>query len=663
LQKISTKQLLRFIFLLCGLFSPLFFYAQSKLTNSFSNINTVPKSDTSITKGHKHINYQANVTTTTFESKVATKSNTDLEYLFLAKQMYNYTQQHLGNSGSAVYNLSFNPNHHATQVLGNYVFDDNIKQSKQALFYQTDRPFSEFNYIVGRLQEQGGGILHTQNFTKTNNFALDYYKKTTPGYFSGQRNSHDHFVATFNIDPQKKQRWGTRFAFALNQIRQDENGGIIVPDSALFFPENSFRNAVPVLFEVGQTKSSVNNYYRNNQVSIRNTFNIGKLKTIDSVHYASAFTFVHQLHITGERYRFKDKSPVLDNYSWIDDTTSFTVTDSVYSVTKLATYQNEFGTSFPKLFKNKASIDAFFGVEFQRINQLSLSETVYSNYLSASLNNKISTSLWALDANAQLYVIGKYAGNYHWDAILGKTFNKINLSLRAQQSLQNPSILQTGFETNYYSINTANLSKISATSLGVSMVWNGRIVDSNITTTKSPKFSLNLNSHSIINYTYFDTLAIAKQYNNLLQIVQVEGVSNIYLSKHFKWNLNAQVQIKNANAPINLPLGIGYSSFAYQGAIFKKAMFCVIGVETQYNTSYVTPRYLAQQQQFAFDNSYRQSNAPMLGAFMNVKIKKFYGFIHASELQQPIVGNRFAFANYPIQDFYIRAGFAWQMIN
>jgi hypothetical protein len=132
----------------------------------------------------------------------------------------------LGNLGSPARNMMFVPEHRTGPTLGYHAFDVYRFIADSLYFYNTTRPYSSFYYQLGSKAEQMAQVLHTQNFLPNWNFAVQYRKINSPGYYKIQRTNHDFGSFTTNYT-SKRQHYRINAAFSYNKIQNDENGGIV----------------------------------------------------------------------------------------------------------------------------------------------------------------------------------------------------------------------------------------------------------------------------------------------------------------------------------------------------------------------------------------------------------------------------------------------------
>ncbi len=132
----------------------------------------------------------------------------------------------LGNPGSPIYNLAFTPDYRVGPSLGYHIFDSYRFNLDSLQYYNTNRPYSVFNYTLGSKLEQVAGVLHTQNIKPNWNFMVEYRKVNAPGFYKVNRNNTDNFAFSTNFKSLNK-RYTMYAGMVYNKQQHDENGGIV----------------------------------------------------------------------------------------------------------------------------------------------------------------------------------------------------------------------------------------------------------------------------------------------------------------------------------------------------------------------------------------------------------------------------------------------------
>ena len=106
----------------------------------------------------------------------------------------------LGNTGSAARSLLFAPAMQAGFRNGFNAFDVYNWNMENVRFFQTTRPYSEINYLLGSRVEQIIDLLHTQNLKPNWNASFGYRMINSPGFFKNQKVNHNNYQFTSSYE-------------------------------------------------------------------------------------------------------------------------------------------------------------------------------------------------------------------------------------------------------------------------------------------------------------------------------------------------------------------------------------------------------------------------------------------------------------------------------
>ena len=135
------------------------------------------------------------------------------------------THIYLGNTGNATRSILFSPNFTAGFDPGFHAFDVYKWKLERVRFFNTTRPYSELNYLLGSRTEQIIELLHTQNIKPNWNFSFQYRLINSPGFFKNQKTNHNNYLLTSWFQSMNK-RYNNYFVLLSNRLQSSENGGI-----------------------------------------------------------------------------------------------------------------------------------------------------------------------------------------------------------------------------------------------------------------------------------------------------------------------------------------------------------------------------------------------------------------------------------------------------
>lgn len=582
----------------------------------------------------------------------------------------------LGNFGSPSQSLVFTPEDRLGPTLGYHVMDAYRFNIDSLDYYNTTRPYSVFSFHLGSKQEQVTQILLTENIKPNWNFAVQYRKTVSPGYYMVQRNNHDNACLTTNYK-STNQHYELNAAFVYNKEQHDENGGITT-QAQLDSADYTDRKTVNVAYQnylYSITRSSVFNVQRDFGVLLQHSYTWGRGDTLynqDSTSYTfklvPRFRITHKLEIGSEKHDFKDLIP--DSLRYVGLFTHSFTNGGYYVANSSDTVFSE--QRWVKI-DNRILLNGFFGKEGSQLefnvgagNRFDDFVTAYgsgqsranlvSNYLVGEIKKEaLQPGQWFYNANTQFYVTGSDAGDFLLHAALGKDLQNNVGSLYAgfQQQLNSAPYNYTMYANEYVTLqHSFNKESVTEAYGGLNF--------------SKLRFSAGIKVMLMDNYVYLNQNELPAQFTNPFNITEV-WLRKMFRIGRFVLDNELVYQTVTGNGPINLPTLVGRHQFSYEHSFFGNALRIATGVEVTYNTAYHPSGYDPLLNRFYYQNTYYLGNVynfPDCAVFFNFRVtKRFRAFAMADELQQPFVGPQINYPGYPSQDVVIRFGFSWVLIN
>ncbi|WP_160711872.1 putative porin [Chitinophaga solisilvae] len=570
----------------------------------------------------------------------------------------------LGNSGSAARNLIFTPLMKPGFDAGFHAYDVYGNSHSTARFYNTNRPYSEMNYLVGSKQEQVIGITHTQNRTERFNFAFDYRKVNAPGYYRTQNTNHDTYRFTARYQ-SKNKRANSYLSFYYNKINGGENGGI---KSDTFLNNPTFKQKRTIEVNLGNKEVStygffgtsipVKSQYKETGLLFQQQYDWGRGDSIhindttDYYKYDPVFRVQYTLNYQSNDYQFIDTRPEKDFYITrygLDATNAENVTA-----------QHKW-----KLLSNDISLVQFpvIGNLGHFINVGARYETISGTFLDADINfsnlalhgeyrNKTRNKQWDFSARGELYLAGQNNGDYSISGMLRRHLNDLlgDIKLTVNNVNREPSYVYKYFNSNKTTWYNYDLKKENITQLQFAAE------------NKKLKYNLAVNYWLYTNYTYFEDAYHSKQASGLFNLLQVILSKKINVAS-FAWYMDFAFQQVHGNGPVNVPALWTRHRFAFEKRLYTN-LNLMTGIELKYNTSYFADDYSPLLGQFTYQNAYKvRYNAPDIAAFAHFRIKSFSAFVRAENLNTFFATNNMVAPLYPLNDFDFRLGLRWWFIN
>lgn len=611
----------------------------------------------------------------------------------------------MGNFGSPSLSMLFNPESRVGPSLGYHVFDIYRFNPDSVKFYNTHRPYSVFSYMLGSKLEQYAGIMHTQNIKPNWNFAFEYRKINSPGFYKLQRNNHDNASITTNYKSYNKH-YELYAALVYNKEQHDENGGIVKYDelNSDLYGDRATIDAGYQSSGYSTTRSSVSNALRDFTAVLQHQYVFGRIDTSynsDSTQFTCTlhrrFSVGHKMELSSEKHTFKDLTPdstrylSLFNHGFLNKGNGYYTAggDSVLTVQKWFWIDNKFTVNgFIGQPDRQLAFSAGLGIRYDQFTsdpvavllKDSLPKTLYTtgatsgsqinNYLVAEVKKEaLKQGEWEYRADTRFYYTGPSAGNFALKAIIGKQFknNKGGFAVGFNQNLNSAPFSYTNYENRYarlfFDFTTESVTGIYAT-------------------VESPRFGLSggVRNYLIANYIYINELRQPAQYTVPFTLSQ-QWLRKVFRAGAFVLDNELVFQQTPENAPVNVPSVMGRHQLSLERFVFKRRLKMALGVEARYNTRYYTPGYDPTLNRFYYQHTQKIGNIPEVALFVNFKVKRFRAFIMGDNLQLLFSpnNNTALYTGAPIYNFggsgnvnvpiyaapdaLIRFGFSWPLVN
>ncbi len=669
-----TLQLCLFFLFCCGAFSPQDAGAQTVLPGAPVNLNNAPQRDTT-NRTNSAQWHDESVRISFHKAAGTTDGSPDTSiHTFQRRPFLQPWYQNLGNLGTPARNLFFTSDNDGRTgpSLGYHTFDVYRLDADSILYYNTTRPYSAFTYQLGSKLEQFLQILHTQNIKPNWNFAVQYRKINSQGYYKIQRTNQDHGSASTTYR-SPGQHYNLKAAFVYNLAQQDENGGIL-SDTFLSNDRYTDRRTIPVYFDepnYSVRRSSVTTRLRDFSILVQHDYTWGRRDTLynaDSTQFhfelTPRFRIAHRLETGSQKYIFKDVRPdSVDYISFFRRT--FSTLDSVYSEQQWTWVDNRFTLNgFLGRRESQLLFNAGIGNRIDNFRTYFIAgddrRNVLSNYLVGELRKDASRpGQWGYKAAAQFFFTGEAAGNFLLDANVGKDLGGRwgLLSVGFKQSLTDAPYNYTRIQNQFY-VETHSLANESVTQL--------------YATVQSERLGLSggVRNYVLGNYIYLSD-SLDRVSNERLQVRQSSAAFNLtqaWLRKtfyfgHFVLDNEGTFQQIAGSAPFEVPLFMGRHQLSYESWLFGKALKIATGIDVRYHTAYKPLGYAPVYNRFYYQDTYTAGADPEASLFFNFKVKRFRAYLMGDQLQRLFGVHNMPVPGYPGQDVMVRFGFEWVLVN
>jgi hypothetical protein len=509
-------------------------------------------------------------------------------------------------------------------------------------FYDTRIPLSDLFYVFGTKQEQYFKLVFSYNLKKNWNVTVDFSRIKSAGFYPNLVPDHT-FLALSSNYRSLNNRYMLLVSACFNTIKNTENGGLI--EDSTFFKGHLKASDFPL-------KSS-SNYRRNRNFFIKQYFNLGhRANDTLPVIPTSRFIVTSEYDEMAQRYRDSNPRGVPEFYPAIYNDSVLTLDTS--HVAKLS---NELAWKRTDNLKHRGVLD-MLGVgasikhQLVMVKQLQL-ENIFNNVLAGfELCNLYSNHKfwWKVIYNTGLNGYNKGDNQLYAIASKGILDSLSRVFISYKSAVYSPDFMYNKYLSNHFRW-TNNFNKVNEQSItaGISI----------------PKydFALNVDYTNYKNVLYFDTAAIARQFDGSVNIISVQLKKNF---NFFNWHLNNNVLYQQVpdSSVIRVPQFILQHSLFYEHDVFKKAMHVQIGLELFYNTAFYSNAYMPVTGEFYLQNDSKYGAYPMFDFFLNMKIKVVNAFFKIEHLNSGFSGN-----NYMLTPHYVMAprtfklGVSWKLFD
>lgn len=583
---------------------------------------------------------------------------------------------YLGNLGSPTKSMVFSPNLKPGFDPGFHAFDTYRFTVANTRVFQTTRPYTELDYLLGGRSEQTIKILHTQNFNPSWNGLFDYKFINTPGHFKNSNTSHSAIRLATSFYTRNR-RYSGNAMFITNRNRASENGGIL-SDSFLHSTNTAYDERFNIPTWLGGDGSYGSNFFtssvstgseqKSKTFFFRHQYDLGQK---DSTYGADSaiirlfyprFRLQHQFSYTNYQFNYSDGNTSASNTAYnkiYQERYGITLVSTPLSLTdKWTDLTNEGAIElFPEKNNQEQYLKAGAGYQFLKGKFGNANENFSNLYLLGEYRNRTRNRKWDIEANGKFFLAGLNAGDYNAAVSLQTDLGKKLGILRVgfQNVNRTPSFV---FDTrsSYLVTGNTDFNKENWTVLNGDLYIN--------------RLGLHLlaNYYIVSNYTYWSDFSTARQQNTLQNVLHIGGEKIIRVSRRWNWYAELHFQ-QSTGSDINLPNVYTRNRLVYEGQFYKNLSLAT-GIEMRYFTPFKADDWSPFNQQWVVKNETTISNRPDIAAFLHFRIRGLRIYIRAENLNTVSFSQGFKFTNnnyaaplYPIPGFIFRFGFYWSFVN
>lgn len=558
---------------------------------------------------------------------------------------------------------------------GFHAYDIYKLKLENVRFFNTTRPYTELNYLLGGRSEQIIEVLQTQNIKPNWNASFNYKVISSPGFFKNQKNNHNNYLFT-SWYQSKKKRYNNYFVVLANSIKGSENGGLKSPEQ-LDNPDYKDRFQIdtwlggdqPYSANSFKTNIVTGNQYNELTFLMRQQYDFGRKdslvtdSTVVPLFYPRV-RFEHTFTYNTYKYEFHDfysasvNTP--DSNYYINFYNRNTQTeDSVRFRDTWKEILNDFSIyQFPDANNLQQFIKIGASIQNLKGTFTTGTRSLYNFTAHAEYRNRTRDRKWDIEANGKLYFTGFNAGDYQahisLQRLIGKKLGYLQLGF--ENVNRSPSFIYDQ-SSSFYLDTTKSFNKENTVRFFASY-YNPVL-----------KLTVTGDYYLVSNYMYVTDYYKLQQESSIFNLLRVALHKTFKISKHWFWYTDVYVQQKAGNVDLNVPVLFTRNRLALEG-VFYKNLNISTGIEVRYNTAYKADGYSPVLGQFLYQDTMTIKNRPDIRLYLNFRIRSFKLFISGSNLNAINFSEGFKFTDnnlpapgYAYPGLQLRFGIFWNFVN
>jgi hypothetical protein len=582
----------------------------------------------------------------------------------------------LGSHGQATRSLLFSPRLMPGFDAGFHGFDNYRFSIQDTRIFQTTRPYTELDYILGSRAEQTIKVLHTQNLSPTWNAAFEFRYVNSPGNLKNQNTSHGNLRLSSGF-ATKNRRYSGYFIWLSNRNQASQNGGI-VSDTFLTSNNSAYNERFNIPTRLGGDGDFGTNFfssqlntgfrYRQRAVLLRHQYDFGQKDSLINPKDSSVtrlfyprLRLQHQFYYSADEYNYIDNALVDTAYAR-NYLTYFGLPLSYKADSMRDKWQDITNEAAVILFPQKDNQDQFLklGTGLQLLKgqfDSSADERITNLYLLGEYRNRTKNKKWDINAFGRLYLSGFNAGDYTGSVTLQSQLGKKagSLLLGFQNTNRTPAYV---FQPNssFFVFGSTDVRQENWTRFTANYAL--------------PQVNLLLtcNYYIVSNYAYFNSFTTRQQEASLQSILHIGAEKKFRIAKHWNWYAELHMQQESSDA-FNLPLVYSRNRIAFEGTFYKNLNIST-GFEVRYFTPYKADTWSPFTGTWVVQNEEQISNRPDIAAFAHLRIRGLRIFGRLENINTLDISRGFSFVNnnlaaplYPTPGLFLHLGIYWSFVN
>lgn len=548
------------------------------------------------------------------------------------------TQFHLGNSGSALTPIWFNPTRDITTTLGINVYDGYSAGPAEQAYFRTNKRYSRIDFWQGAFRESGIRFLHSQNITRKFNLGVSIDRFTVKEFLP-EGDTYFNRIALFGNYESTNRRYRLFVHASWMRIRNQVNGGLS-SDSAFLaggVDNLGLKGAAVRLSDAAQR-------IRRRELYLSQYYHLGQGSPSDSLSFPWRIGW-------STRYR-------RDTYTYLDNTT-----DSSYFRDFFLNTSQSYDSTLTDQLSNRVLLERSWSrraapllmqlfAEDQRVQAYQLATSQWDNQLVGfAFSWGADTGLVNLKVNARQVIRGRDQDNGELTVSLAGVIGHLHRwKIRAGQSQVAVPLVYSSYFGNHdrweNDFRSPLIQQLNAE-------WS----------VPDWRLALSAGVLRIDGYVYMGYDMQPEQSRDQLGGLQLELFKEFRIGK---WGLDNRIRYQSFNDPdrIRLPDVILQHTLFFEDDLFNKALLLRAGLDAWYCDQWNGAAYAPSTSLFYLQKSTLTGGYLRTDLFLNLKIKTAGLFLRFTNLTDGLTANAYALVpGYPQPGRVFHFGVRWMFFD
>ncbi|MCX2679444.1 putative porin [Galbibacter sp. EGI 63066] len=557
--------------------------------------------------------------------------------------------------GVRVKESSFYPRMGQTAKHNNYMEVEDIK------YYRVPTPTTELFYKTVMEQGQILDAMITLNTSPQLNMSIAYKGMRSLGKYKNILSSTGNFRFTTSYQT-KNGRYRMRLHYAAQDILNEENGGLAVPEQ-FTGEDDEFddRSRIDVKFEDAENFLLGKRYFLDHEFFIAKQQDSLKNYGLSLGHILTHETKTYEYRQNGANAYFGDAYQ----------------TSNLNDKAKLRTTTHQLNLNY----SNKITGKATFLVNYYKynyfFNSLVISEEdVITNQLrdnEISLGGKWSKRIggFSLAGDFTQNIVGDMGGTTFNGKMEYQLKDNLNVNASLHSSSRMPNFNYLLYQSDYKEYNWQNTEnfekqKIYTIQGAISHKKWGSVDVAYTVMDKYAYFKERIDQGDSPSTTEDDVQYVdPMQFQGSINSMKVKFSNDLHFLR--RWGLANTVMFQSVSQSeniLNVPEIVTRNTLYYSNHLFDKALYLQTGVTVRYFSKYYMNSYSPVLGELLIQDREEIGEFPMMDFFINAKVRRTRIYLKAEHLNSFFSENNYYSApNNPYRDFIIRFGVVWNFFS